>query len=129
MRFKAFYLKETENDLDKFQNQLKDKYELSHLRLFKKGSDLILDMIVVPKDKRKQGIGSKVLNDITHYADINGLRILLTTGVKDDFHGTTSSTRLKQFYKKQLLFHLLEHTIHHLQELEILKGFDLITFH
>jgi hypothetical protein len=57
-------------------------------------------MIVVPKGQRKQGIGSKVLEDITHYADVNGLRTLLTTAVKDDYHGTTSGTSLKSFYKK-----------------------------
>lgn len=97
MRFKQFYLKES---LETFQNELKNKYGLSHLRLEMKGSDLLLDMIVVPKDKRKMGIGSKVLDEITHYADTNKLRLLLTTAVKDDYHGTTSSERLKKFYKK-----------------------------
>lgn len=97
MRFKQFYLKES---LETFQNELKEKYGLTHLRLEMKGSDLLLDMIVVPKDKRKVGVGSKVLEEITHYADTNNLRLLLTTAVKDDYHGTTSSERLKKFYKK-----------------------------
>lgn len=99
MRFKQFLL-ENDSGLKSFEEELQKKYGLSHLRLYKKGNDLILDMIVVPKDKRKQGIGSKVLEDITHYADVNGLRTLLTTAVKDDYHGTTSGTRLKAFYKK-----------------------------
>lgn len=99
MRFKQFLL-ENGSALKSFEEELQKKYGLSHLRLYKKGNDLILDMIVVPKDKRKQGIGSKVLEDITHYADVNGLRTLLTTAVKDDYHGTTSGTRLKSFYKK-----------------------------
>jgi N-acetylglutamate synthase-like GNAT family acetyltransferase len=99
MRFKQFLL-ENDSDINAFQEQLQKKYDLTHLRLYKKGNDLTLDMIVVPKDKRKQGIGSKVLEDITHYADVNGLRTLLTTAVKDTYHGTTSGTRLKEFYKK-----------------------------
>ena len=99
MRFKQFLL-ENDSDLKSFETELQKKYGLTHLRLYKKGNDLTLDMIVVPKDKRKQGIGSKVLEDITHYADVNGLRTLLTTAVKDDYHGTTSGTRLKSFYKK-----------------------------
>lgn len=99
MRFKQFLL-ENDSDLKSFETELQKKYDLTHLRLYKKGNDLTLDMIVVPKDKRKQGIGSKVLEDITHYADVNGLRTLLTTAVKDAYHGTTSGTRLKTFYKK-----------------------------
>lgn len=99
MRFKQFLL-ENDSGLKSFEEELQKKYGLTHLRLYKKGNDLILDMIVVPKDKRKQGIGSKVLEDITHYADVNSLRTLLTTAVKDDYHGTTSGTRLKAFYKK-----------------------------
>lgn len=99
MRFKEFLL-ENDSGLKSFETELQKKYGLTHLRLYKKGNDLTLDMIVVPKDKRKQGIGSKVLEDITHYADVNGLRTLLTTAVKDTYHGTTSATRLKSFYKK-----------------------------
>lgn len=99
MTFKEFLL-ENDSGLKSFETELQKKYDLTHLRLYKKGNDLTLDMIVVPKDKRKQGIGSKVLEDITHYADMNGLRTLLTTAVKDTYHGTTSGTRLKEFYKK-----------------------------
>jgi len=99
MRFRTF-LENNNSELQKFQDSIIEKYGLSHLRLYQKNNDLILDMIVVPKDKRKQGIGSKVLEDIVHYADVNNLRILLTTGVRDDFHGTTSTNRLKTFYKK-----------------------------
>ena len=101
MKFKTFYkLNESEDSLEKFQESLLKKFPLEHLRLYRKGSDLILDMVVVNKSERMQGIGSKVLEEICDYADQNHLRILLTTAVKDNYHGTTSMNRLKDFYKK-----------------------------
>lgn len=99
MRFKE-WLRESFEMLTDLSNELKTKYGLTHLRLEKKNNDLIIDMIEVPKDKRKQGIGSKVLTEICEYADKNNLRILLTTGVRDPYHGTTSMERLKKFYKR-----------------------------
>lgn len=86
--------------LTTFQNSLKQKYNLQELYLFRKGYDLILDTIIVSKKDRKQGIGSTVMKEICKYADENKLRILLTAAVKDDFHGTTSNSRIKTFYKK-----------------------------
>lgn len=94
------WLNEAYELLTDLSNEIKSKYGLTHLRLEKKDNDLIIDMIEVPKDKRKQGIGTKVLEEICEYADKNGLRILLTTGVKDPYHGTTSMERLKKFYKR-----------------------------
>ncbi len=98
MRFKEFY-KLNENVIG-LSDELKKKYNLTDVRLYEKGNGLILDMIVVPKGERKSGIGSKVMSEIVEYADSKGLRILLTTAVKDDYHGTTSMNRLKLFYKK-----------------------------
>lgn len=101
MKFKTFYkLNESEEFLEKFQESLLKKFPLEHLRLYRKGSDLTLNMVVVNKSERKQGIGSKVLEEICEYADKNHLRLLLTTAVKDKYHGTTSMNRLKDFYKK-----------------------------
>jgi len=93
-------INESVQTLESFQETLLKKYPLEHLRLYKKDSDLILDMIAINKSERKQGIGSKVLEEICDYADQNHLRILLTTAVKDTYHGTTSMNRLKSFYKK-----------------------------
>jgi len=62
--------------------------------------DIKLNMISVPKENRKQGIGSQVMNDLTEYADSVGKRIILTTGVRDPHMGTTSGARLKKFYKQ-----------------------------
>lgn len=51
-------------------------------------------------EDRKQGVGTSVMKEICKYADENKMRILLTAAVKDDFHGTTSNSRLKSFYKR-----------------------------
>lgn len=101
MNFKSFYMTETEDvSLTAFQNSLKQKYNLQELYLIRKNDDLILDTIIVPKKDRKQGVGSSVLKELCKYADENKLRMLLTAAVKDDFHGTTSNSRLKTFYKR-----------------------------
>jgi predicted GNAT family N-acyltransferase len=65
-----------------------------------KNQDLKLDSIIVPKDKRQQGIGSRIVQRITDFADGNGLRTILTTGIRDPHVGTTSQSRLKKFYRQ-----------------------------
>lgn len=61
---------------------------------------ITLHDIVVPKNKRKEGVGSRVMEDLTRYADRTKQNIELTAAQKDDFHGTTSKTRLVKFYKR-----------------------------
>lgn len=87
-------------DLQQFTDMLRSKYDLQDLWLHDSGGDLKLDSIRVAKDTRKQGIGSAVMQEITRYADQNGLRVILTAGQKDDGHGTTSHSRLVKFYKR-----------------------------
>ena len=65
-----------------------------------KQNDLKLDSIIVPKDKRQQGIGSEIVQRINNFADQNGLRTILTTGIRDSHVGTTSQSRLNKFYKQ-----------------------------
>jgi GNAT superfamily N-acetyltransferase len=86
--------------LANLQKTLKEKYNLQELYLIRKNDDLILDTIIVSKKDRKQGVGTSVMKEICKYADENKMRILLTAAVKDDFHGTTSNSRLKSFYKR-----------------------------
>lgn len=57
---------------------------------------IILSQIIIDKDSRGQGFGSKVLQEICDFADTNGLRIALTPS--SDFGG--SKTRLIKFYKE-----------------------------
>ena len=56
-----------------------------------------LSKIVVPKDKRKQGVGQAVMRELTQFADKEGVIIKLTPS--KDF-GATSTARLKRFYKQ-----------------------------
>lgn len=58
---------------------------------------LILLKIVVPKDDRKQGLGTTIMEDLTALADDNQLRMALTPAT--DF-GATSTARLVRFYRR-----------------------------
>lgn len=57
---------------------------------------LVLDKIVVPKDKRKQGIGTEILKMVCQFADETNSVLMLTPSTS---LGATSLTRLKKFYK------------------------------
>jgi len=92
------------SDVHAFAAQLSAKYDLQDLWLYSLGDSnpntIKLDSIIVKKDGRKEGVGSAVMQEITDYADANGLRVVLTPGSKDDSHGTTSHGRLVKFYKR-----------------------------
>ena len=74
---------------------LRDKYNIE-LDLYDNGKFLELSRIVIPKDKRGEGIGSEIMQEINDYADSKGLKIYLTPS--KDF-GATSTSRLEKFYK------------------------------
>ena len=61
--------------------------------------DLVLSMLVVPKSKRKQGVGTQAMEALVELADHNGRRIWLTPNEKDRILGTTSRARLVRFYR------------------------------
>ena len=56
-----------------------------------------LSKIIVPKEKRGEGIGSKFMEELATHADKEGKRITLSPS--KDF-GASSIDRLKGFYKK-----------------------------
>ena len=56
---------------------------------------LTVSKIVVPKEKREQGIGTTSMNAIKDHADKHKLKVVLTPS--SDFGGTKS--RLVKFYK------------------------------
>jgi GNAT superfamily N-acetyltransferase len=58
--------------------------------------ELDLMALIVPKEKRGQGIGSQIMRKMTEYAKLNGLKIVLSPSI--DF-GASSKERLKKFYK------------------------------
>lgn len=82
------------------EDQLSSKYGLENLSLYDRGNDIVLNMIAVPKEKQKQGIGTKVMEELVSFADESGKRILLSPGLKDSNFGTTSRSRLVKFYKR-----------------------------
>lgn len=87
--------------VDALQADIAERHGLRDLSLFlTKQGDLKLNMIAVDKDKQGQGSGSAAMQEIANFADANGLRVILTTGQKDDGFGTTSGSRLKKFYKR-----------------------------
>lgn len=67
------------------------------LDLYDNGRWLELSRIVVPKESRGSGVGSKVMQRIVDFADREGKKIYLTPS--NDF-GATSISRLNKFYKE-----------------------------
>jgi GNAT superfamily N-acetyltransferase len=80
-----------------FGKKLEEKYgvRVDLLGRLDKG-DLTLSRIEVPKGQREKGIGTKVMEEITKYADENGKRIILSPTKE---FGATSVDRLRAFYK------------------------------
>lgn len=77
---------------------LRQKYEkyLVGLDIYENQSSLKLSRIIVKPEFKNEGIGTKIMNDLTAYADKNHQIITLTPS--SDFGG--SKNRLIQFYKR-----------------------------
>lgn len=56
---------------------------------------LVLDKIIIPKESRKQGIGTRIMKMVCEYADSIQKPIYLTPSTS---FGGTSVNRLKDFY-------------------------------
>ena len=90
-----------QGELDQLTATLKAKHGLKHLWIFDTGNDQIeLSAIMVDKAEQKQGKGSAAMEDLVDYADMHGLTIVLTPGVKDIHQGTSSRSRLVKFYRR-----------------------------
>jgi predicted GNAT family N-acyltransferase len=76
--------------------ELEDEFNIE-LDLYDNGKWLELSRIVIPKDQRGQGIGSKVMQRIVDFADKENRKIYLTPS--KDF-GASSVSRLEKFYKE-----------------------------
>lgn len=87
-------------DVDKFTEDMQKRHGISLSMSKTPQGYLHLNEISVPKDKRKQGIGTAAMKDITDYADRNNHRVTLNLNQRDPDWGTTSASRLSKFYKR-----------------------------
>lgn len=62
--------------------------------------DIHLDSLFLNKEDQGKGKGSAAMEELIKFADDNKKRITLTPAQKDKRHGTTSQSRLIQFYKR-----------------------------
>lgn len=81
--------------MDELRNRLSD-HGVSHW-LSEKDGMIKLDKIIVPKESRGSGVGTRAMNDMIAYADHTGKRIALTP---DTSFGASSRSRLVNFYKQ-----------------------------
>jgi hypothetical protein len=87
-------------DVDSIQQELSKKYNVD-LSLMGYGKDaFVIVKMVIPKEIQGQKIGSRLMKDITSYADNNSLTILLNLADRGTGWGTTSKSRLVSFYKQ-----------------------------
>lgn len=98
LSFKKFLLED--DDLEDFVTKTKEKHGLKSFHVGKGFNSLQLNMIGVSKEEQGKGKGSGAMRDLADYADSKGMTVTLTTGQRDKNWGTTSSTRLKKFYKQ-----------------------------
>jgi GNAT superfamily N-acetyltransferase len=87
---------ETHSDL---ADRLQKKHGLHKLYLSGKGNHLKVDNVVVHKHQQGSGVGTAVMHDLTKHADKHGLTMSLTPEAQKE-HGSTSTSRLKDFYKR-----------------------------
>ena len=84
-----------------FSDRIEKELGLKQFHVFERADGSIeLNLLVVPRDKRKSGIGSRAVEALVKYADSNGKRVYVNPAVDDDFQGTTSRARLVKFYKR-----------------------------
>lgn len=85
-----------------FAQALEQKYNLKNLWIsdMSNRNAIELSNIVVSRENQKQGVGSAVMQEIVDFAERHGRIIVLDPALKDKKHGTTSQSRLRQFYKR-----------------------------
>jgi len=83
-----------------FSKYITKKYDVKDFGINEYNDDIELNSIIVKKTDQKQGIGTKIMNELIKFADSKNKRIILHVGLSDPIHGTTSRGRLVKFYKK-----------------------------
>ncbi|MCC6989961.1 MAG: GNAT family N-acetyltransferase [Acidobacteria bacterium] len=92
----------TQRGAQELSAKLRQKYPaLTDLRMAVSGDDtLYLESIIVSPEQQGGGIGTATMRDILEWADARGLVVSLTPARKGDKGGTTSTDRLRQFYRR-----------------------------
>lgn len=67
------------------------------LEVWEDDNKLTLDTIVIPKNLRGEGIGTKIMEMVCHYSDEVNKPLFLTPSTS---YGATSTDRLVRFYKR-----------------------------
>ena len=82
----------------KLADQFKLKYgnKLDSIFIFEDPSSIEFNQVVINKNHRNEGIGSRILQDVIDYADRENKIVTLTPA--DDYGSSLS--RLKKFYKR-----------------------------
>jgi predicted GNAT family acetyltransferase len=78
-------------------NELQKQYPQVIFELRYGFNTIELNRFIIPKELRKQGIGTQFMKALIQFANINQSLIVLTPS---DSFGATSITRLKRFYKR-----------------------------
>lgn len=76
-------------------SELKEKHSDLDISFMYASDCLVLDRLVVPKDRRKEGLGSSFMKDLVSIAQDNKWIIMLSPS---DSLGATSVSRLRKFY-------------------------------
>ena len=104
-RFEAYNMHEAtgseyipEEEIDTLEKLL-EKHNTLNALVYDDGKVLYLQTLSVPRDMRKQGLGTAFMNDLCSYADRVGKMIQLNLGDKAPGE-TTSKGRLIDFYKR-----------------------------
>ena len=85
---------------DTFQEfvlRMRAKYPLVDFYLSEEGERIVLNKLIVPAERRGQGIGTQFLRDLITYADRHGKTVTLTPSTA---WGATSAARLRRFYRR-----------------------------
>lgn len=88
----------TSETVNEAEQRIRQQHGLQTFSLSERDGDIVLNNMVV--DEKGRGVGTAAMQDLVEYADQIGRRILLTPGKRADQTGTTSTTRLKRFYKR-----------------------------
>ena len=88
-------------NLDTLKNTLKNRYpglvlQVHNMNFNKPTEYIYLSKIIVPSDRREEGIGTKVMLELCKYADQKNR--MITLNPTDEFGGNVN--KLKRFYKR-----------------------------